>query len=143
MDQAVEPVERLAHLDLVPDDLGDKKLRKLADGACVHLGPQGCTVYEHRPKVCRSHDCRAMGFFALAIDYRNGHCEPARKFTVASAEDKEIKAAIHYLLMLYRAKNGEPFDAVKVAGYVKANLAVTTQRTRDAFQMRATMQEAA
>ena len=22
-------------------------------GSCVHLGPDGCTVYEHRPQACR------------------------------------------------------------------------------------------
>lgn len=33
-------------------------LLKKADGACVYLGDQGCTIYENRPKVCRDFDCR-------------------------------------------------------------------------------------
>jgi len=27
-------------------------------GACVYLGPSGCTIYERRPVLCRSFDCR-------------------------------------------------------------------------------------
>jgi hypothetical protein len=29
-----------------------------ANGACVYLGPSGCTIYERRPLLCRSFDCR-------------------------------------------------------------------------------------
>jgi Fe-S-cluster containining protein len=59
IDRSKESPERLARLDLVPDEYGDVKLRKRADGACVHLGEDGrCTVYEHRPTVCRTYDCR-------------------------------------------------------------------------------------
>jgi Fe-S-cluster containining protein len=28
------------------------------DGACVYLGATGCTIYDHRPVLCRSFDCR-------------------------------------------------------------------------------------
>lgn len=27
-------------------------------GNCIHLGPEGCRVYENRPAVCRQYDCR-------------------------------------------------------------------------------------
>ena len=27
-------------------------------GACVYLGARGCTIYERRPVLCRSFDCR-------------------------------------------------------------------------------------
>jgi hypothetical protein len=29
-----------------------------ADGRCVYLGPKGCTIYNRRPVLCRSFDCR-------------------------------------------------------------------------------------
>ena len=29
------------------------------NGDCIALGPQGCTIYEIRPAVCRLFDCRA------------------------------------------------------------------------------------
>jgi Fe-S-cluster containining protein len=28
------------------------------EGACVYLGKHGCTIYERRPLICRSFDCR-------------------------------------------------------------------------------------
>lgn len=33
-------------------------LKSNPDGTCVHLGPQGCSIYEQRPEVCRAYDCR-------------------------------------------------------------------------------------
>ena len=32
-------------------------LPRRPDGACVHLGEHGCTVYKQRPAVCRTFDC--------------------------------------------------------------------------------------
>ena len=29
-----------------------------ANGQCVYLGASGCTIYERRPLLCRSFDCR-------------------------------------------------------------------------------------
>lgn len=33
-------------------------LATTASGACVYLGPSGCTIYDRRPLLCRSFDCR-------------------------------------------------------------------------------------
>lgn len=33
-------------------------LETAADGACVYLGKSGCTIYERRPLICRTFDCR-------------------------------------------------------------------------------------
>ncbi len=42
------------------DDAGNPVylLATTAEGACVYLGPSGCTIYERRPLLCRSFDCR-------------------------------------------------------------------------------------
>lgn len=38
---------------------GDRLLlRRDRFGRCIYLGPNGCTVYEHRPQICRDYDCR-------------------------------------------------------------------------------------
>ncbi len=29
-----------------------------ANGQCVYLGASGCTIYDRRPLLCRSFDCR-------------------------------------------------------------------------------------
>jgi Fe-S-cluster containining protein len=62
---------RLPHLLMARDRDGSLVLQQRADGACVHLGERRCTVYEHRPSVCRSFDCRA--FAAMGIIE---HCYP-------------------------------------------------------------------
>lgn len=31
--------------------------RSSKTGACVYLGPEGCTIYERRPLMCRAFDC--------------------------------------------------------------------------------------
>ncbi len=33
-------------------------LLETTNGACVYLGPSGCTIYERRPLLCRTFDCR-------------------------------------------------------------------------------------
>jgi Putative zinc- or iron-chelating domain len=62
---------RLLHLLTERDRDGELVLQRRADGACVHLGDRGCTVYEHRPAVCRNFDCRAFAAMGLVE-----HCAP-------------------------------------------------------------------
>jgi Fe-S-cluster containining protein len=33
-------------------------LETTSQGACVYLGERGCTIYDRRPLLCRSFDCR-------------------------------------------------------------------------------------
>jgi hypothetical protein len=42
------------------DTVGDRifLLATTPAGACVYLGPTGCTIYERRPLLCRTFDCR-------------------------------------------------------------------------------------
>lgn len=35
-------------------------LRQTAAGDCVYLGESGCKIYDRRPAICRSFDCRRM-----------------------------------------------------------------------------------
>ena len=63
--------KRLPHLLTERNADGELVLQRRADGACVHLGEQGCTVYEHRPSTCRSFDCRAFSAMGLVE-----HCDP-------------------------------------------------------------------
>ena len=37
---------------------GHRALNNKPNGDCAHLGPDGCTIYEKRPFVCRTYDCR-------------------------------------------------------------------------------------
>jgi Fe-S-cluster containining protein len=71
---------RLPHLltERAPD--GELVLQRRADGACAHLGDNGCTVYSRRPAVCRSFDCRV--YAAMGLDRRcdDGHELPDWEF---------------------------------------------------------------
>ena len=33
-------------------------LNNKPNGECTHLGREGCTIYEKRPFICRTYDCR-------------------------------------------------------------------------------------
>lgn len=33
-------------------------IRQTPEQACIYLGPSGCEVYDYRPAICRSFDCR-------------------------------------------------------------------------------------
>jgi hypothetical protein len=59
---------------------GELVLRQRPDGACIHLGEQGCSVYEHRPTVCRSFDCRAFAAMGLVEHCGPGHPTPDWEF---------------------------------------------------------------
>jgi hypothetical protein len=73
VDPSRELPEDLAHLDLIADPdppvPGGLMLRKRADGACIHLGPDGCTVHAHRPRACRLYDCRVGAVAGLWETY--------------------------------------------------------------------------
>lgn len=60
---ALEPTDRLEDYDAAPGFhplTGEPAwlLKQKANGECIHLGSDGCTVYENAPAVCRSFDCR-------------------------------------------------------------------------------------
>jgi Fe-S-cluster containining protein len=61
-------------------------------GRCPMLGDSGCTIYEHRPRVCRTYDCRvfpAAGVFPEEPE-KTAIAERARqwRFSYADAESK-------------------------------------------------------
>lgn len=41
-----------------------------AEGRCPMLGESGCSIYEHRPRACRSYDCRV--FAATGVGLTDG-----------------------------------------------------------------------
>jgi hypothetical protein len=73
-----EPPENLAVLALAKDRYGTR-LRRRKDGSCTHLGPAGCTVYEHRPRICRLYDCRTAAICGDRFQSR-GKAAPLWRF---------------------------------------------------------------
>lgn len=78
---------RLPHLMTERNRDGELVLQRHADRACAHLGAQGCTVYEHRPSVCRSLDCRAFSAMGLVEYCAPNHRTPDWEF----AEDRRAR----------------------------------------------------
>jgi Putative zinc- or iron-chelating domain len=88
-----EPPERLPYLRLQwNEERQFHELPRREDGACVHLGPEGCTIYEHRPEVCRRHDCRVPAIWGLHLVYDEGQSAPWREFTDTGADRKVLEA---------------------------------------------------
>ena len=55
----------LAHLLTKRNTTGELVMQSRPDGACIHLGERGCTVYAHRPTACRNFDCRVVAAMGL------------------------------------------------------------------------------
>ena len=72
--------KRLAHLVTERSPDGELVLQRRSDGACVHLGAQGCTVYEQRPAVCRAFDCRIFAAMGLIERCGPNHQTPHWEF---------------------------------------------------------------
>ena len=91
----------LAHLDYTVHEDGSMWLRKRADGACVHLGPTGCTVYEHRPYTCRRYDCRLGGLVGMADVYEGQRRSPLWMFKPESGRSRWLIIAGDLLGVIY------------------------------------------
>jgi Fe-S-cluster containining protein len=115
---ARERPEDLAHLDYEPDlEREGWALLRHRDGACVHLGPQGCTVYEHRPRCCRIYDCRLPAIAGLHERYEDGSGWPVWVPAIRNRDDQIDLSALRYsaFIEIQRAqKAGGEFSAMKV-----------------------------
>lgn len=45
-------------------------LKKGADGNCIYLGPEGCTIHDRAPLICRVFDCRRWFLSKTRIERR-------------------------------------------------------------------------
>lgn len=118
-----ETPESLAVLDLVEDAEG-LSLRKREDGACVHLGPAGCTVYAHRPHSCRAYDCRLYALTGMLDSYDGGRHQPRWIFDLPTRLSQATAAAMQMLgwsHALQLRKRGEPCTAHAVLAAVLAD----------------------
>jgi len=106
-----EDEPNISHYDVVIHEnngLIVKALREKPNGECAHLGPAGCEIYEHRPIVCRSYDCRKQ-FKIMSRNERRG-------FTNSQIW-KEARARLHTLdaddLATLQKYNGLASDGFK------------------------------
>jgi Fe-S-cluster containining protein len=94
---ARESIDELSQrLDVVRDESG-YFLRRRDDGACSHLGPEGCTVYAYRPLACRAFDCRIFALpgngASFPVSEDGKHTTPLWEFEIRSKRDALIRDA--------------------------------------------------
>jgi hypothetical protein len=84
-----DPAERYDTEDI---GNGARMLRQRPDGSCVHLGPGGCEVYAHRPRICRAFDCGAW-FRSIPRSRRRNMARQDASVAALIKRGREISAA--------------------------------------------------
>lgn len=65
------------------------------EGRCPMLVEGGCSVYEHRPRTCRTYDCRVFAATGIIADNSAIAAQAARwRFSINSARDEALQQAI-------------------------------------------------
>ncbi|MFI5046909.1 MAG: YkgJ family cysteine cluster protein [Acidimicrobiia bacterium] len=101
---APDETDTLAHIPgelLFPAPLlprGQMVLGYDEHGRCPMLGEAGCSIYEHRPRTCRTYDCRVFAAAAVDVDddRASGIADRVRRwrFRVASSDDRVRRGAV-------------------------------------------------
>jgi hypothetical protein len=79
-------------------------------GRCPLLTDAGCSIYEHRPRTCRTYDCRVFPAAGVEVDDGDDRKAPiarqARRwrFTYADDDDRRAHAAVREIAVSLRAR---------------------------------------
>lgn len=99
-------------------------------GHCPMLVDDGCSIYEHRPRACRTYDCRI--FAATGIEVDETQSEVAARvrrwvFTFETEEDTALHEAVQAAARYVVERDGGELNATRLA--LRA-LSETGDRTR-------------
>jgi len=87
------PSELLFPAPGLPD--GHRVLGYDERGHCPMLVDGGCSIYEHRPKACRTYDCRVFAAAGVGLDAGDVAARARRwRFGFPAAEDRKRHAAV-------------------------------------------------
>lgn len=103
------------------------------EGHCPMFRDGACSIYEHRPRTCRTYDCRVFPAAALEPDGRPRITDRVRlwRFDVSGPDDPALQSAVRAAAAYLRAHAGAlPPGAVPANPTQLAYLAV---RIRDVF----------
>lgn len=93
-------------------------------GHCPMLIDGGCSIYEHRPRTCRTYDCRIFPAAGVEPDDDDGKVQIARRarrwrFSFASAADRDQHDAVRAAATFLREHPGPdgtvPANATQLA----------------------------
>jgi Fe-S-cluster containining protein len=87
-------------------------------GRCPMLSDQGCTIYEHRPRTCRTYDCRVFPAADVFPDEPEKALVAARahqwQFSYANDRDRALHEAVRAAAAEVRSTEPMPATAVAV-----------------------------
>ena len=92
-------------------------------GHCPMLAEGRCTIYEHRPRTCRTYDCRIFAATGLEVDAEDDHKAPiaaqaARwRFAFPTDEDRRRRAAVRTATRSLRATSVTQLAVRAVEGH--------------------------
>lgn len=69
-----DDVNKYKTVETIYNGFSARMLEQKPNGDCVYLGEHGCTIYEDRPIVCRSYDCR-VAYLSFTRHMRSLHCD--------------------------------------------------------------------
>jgi hypothetical protein len=99
-------------------------------GHCPMLVDGGCSIYEHRPRACRTYDCRVLPAAGVAIDGEPGKAAIGRRvgrwrFSYPTQADRAQHEAVRTAAAFLRQHDGElPEGAVPATATGLAVLAI-------------------
>ena len=63
------------------------------EGRCPMLGEHGCSIYEHRPRTCRTYDCRVFAATGIEPDSTQpAIAERVRQWVFESVDERDAAA---------------------------------------------------
>ena len=77
-------------------------------GHCPMFRGGACAIYEHRPRTCRTYDCRVFPAAGLEPDGRPAIVERVRRwrFDESRSDDRVMRAAVHAAAAFLQANAG-------------------------------------
>jgi Fe-S-cluster containining protein len=92
-------------------------------GHCPMLADGRCTIYEHRPRTCRTYDCRIFAAAGLEVDAEDDRKAPIARqaarwrFAFPTAEDRRRHAAVRTATRSLRATSVTQLAVRAVEGH--------------------------
>jgi uncharacterized protein len=86
-------------------------------GRCPMLGDTGCTIYDHRPRTCRTYDCRVFPAAGVFPDEPQKAlvAERARRWRFTYADDRDRALHDAVLAAANELRRTEPMPATALA----------------------------
>jgi len=131
-----DEADTLAHIDpqlLFPAPLmpaGHVVMGYDEHGRCPMLIDDVCSIYEHRPRTCRTYDCRVFPAAGIEPDDKPLIADRARRweFEYADSDARSLHDAVRAAARFVRERDEAPSSATQLAVLAVENHASFTER---------------